>query len=357
MTGVSGLGPWPGQDVLHAQLQLLEDFSNQPYGVTAKPFLVQLAGRGPGADLMGRTLALLDGLPTELGPHGWKLAAHSGRDLERAQSFLAQDLEALGIAASGLDGPLCLDLVGPWTLASQLYLATGDRVLTDQGAVAELAHALTEAAAQHVDQVAQRVPGAQITVRFDETSLAQVGAGVLPTFSGYSRIKAVPGPTLVERLKPLMTRVNEHAATVVRVGYNFAAVAPAVLSGATGLGLDFGPHNGQFQPQDRGFEERSWNEQGWELLAQAHERGVHLWAGLPAPHFSQCSGPNLDQLARLVTVGWTRMGLPVSDLDTVTVTPSKPNAHAAYREGPKAVAAGLTALTRVAERLAEKAAE
>ncbi|MBE9940829.1 hypothetical protein G8C60_17035, partial [Cellulosimicrobium cellulans] len=74
MTAVSGLGPWPGGEgagVLEAQLTVLGDLADVPTGVRGVPFLVQLPGRGPGADATGRTAALLPGLPVELGPHGW----------------------------------------------------------------------------------------------------------------------------------------------------------------------------------------------------------------------------------------------------------------------------------------------
>ena len=108
-----------------------------PFGVDPHPTFVQLGERGPGADRLGRTLALLGDLPTELGPHGWRLAAHGGVDLRRAQSFLAQDLEALSIAGAGYSGALSVHLVGPWTLAAQVYLAHKDKIVSDPGAVRE----------------------------------------------------------------------------------------------------------------------------------------------------------------------------------------------------------------------------
>ena len=98
--------------------------------------------RGPGADPVGRTGALLDQLPVELGPHGWRLADHGGVDLERAQAFWREDLDALAISAASFDGELSVQVLGPWTLSAALYLARGDRVLTDSGAVRELGESL-----------------------------------------------------------------------------------------------------------------------------------------------------------------------------------------------------------------------
>ena len=42
--------------------------------VPGLPFLAELPGRGPGADLTGRTAALLVELPAETTSHGWRLA-------------------------------------------------------------------------------------------------------------------------------------------------------------------------------------------------------------------------------------------------------------------------------------------
>jgi hypothetical protein len=106
--------------------------------------------------------------------------------------------EALAIAAAGYSGPLAVTVTGPWTLAADLYLARGDRVLSDPGAVREVVQALAVAVGDHVAQVRRQVPGADVVVQLDEPLLAQVGAGVLPTFSGYSRLRAVPGPDLVD---------------------------------------------------------------------------------------------------------------------------------------------------------------
>lgn len=351
MTGVSSLGLWPGLDPLDAQLKHLEDLEQVPYGVQGFPAFVQCPDRGPGANALGRTLALLSELPTEIGPHGWKLASHRGIDLQRAQSFLEHDLEALSIAGSGYTGNLAIQLVGPWTLAASVYLSKADRILTDLGAVRELAQGLTDATANHIAQIKQRVPGAQVTVQFDETLLGQIGVGALPTFSGYSRIRAVPGPTLVEVLKPLIEKTQSFAdttmhetQTVIHIGQAWSGIAPVVLSGADSLGMEF-THGA------------SWNERGWELIARAMEKGLTLWAGLPAPLVSQCSGTNLQELADLVTVGWGRMGLPHQDLDEIVVTQSKPAAKKAYDGGEQGVRAQHSALIRVAEHLAERAAQ
>lgn len=345
MTGVAGQAIWPGHDPLAAQLQALDGLGGPPFGVTAYPSFVQLPGRGPGADLLGRTLALLEGMPTELGLHGWKMAQHKGIDLERAQTFLAQDLEAISIAGAGYTGELTLGLIGPWTLAATLYLNTGDRILTDPGAVRELSQALSDAAQTHIAQVRERVPGATLTVQFDETLIGQVAAGVIPTFSGYSRIRSVTGITLVERMKPVIAATKAGGAkTIVHVGQAFSGIAPVVHAKADSFGMDFVPG-------------ASWNEPGWELIARALEKDMGLWANLPAPVFSRCSGPDLKQLIDLVMVGWSRIGIADKDLNKLIVAQSKAGARQAFQGGEDAISGSTETLMKVAEHLAERAAQ
>ncbi|WP_265521950.1 hypothetical protein [Oerskovia flava] len=352
MTAVSGHGPWPGDGApLEAQLTVLGDLAAAPTGAVPVPFLVRLPGRGPGAQATGRTAALLTEMPVELGVHGWKLASHEGADLRRATALLAEDVEALAIAAAGYDGPLALSVTGPWTLAAELYLAHGDRVLADRGAVRELVESLSVGLAEHVASVRRQVPGAGVVVQVEEPLLSQVHAGVLPTFSGYSRLRAVAGPDLVDGLRPVLDAVRDAGArSVVHVGPAWVGVAPVVLSGADAVGLDLAPSLD------------AWNEPLWETVAKATERGVGLWAGLPPAQVSQCSGPGLGTLADLVSVPWRRIGLPVDALDDVTVLGA---GHAARAGGglPDGVAPGgvdahraaLGNLGRVAAILAERA--
>ncbi|MFH6688326.1 hypothetical protein QVL82_05680 [Cellulosimicrobium funkei] len=348
MTAVSGLGPWPGgegADVLEAQLTVLGDLAAVPSGVRGVPFLVQLPGRGPGADATGRTAALLPGLPVELGPHGWKLADHGGADLRRAEAYLREDVEALTIAGAGYAGPLAVTVTGPWTLAAEVYLARGDRVLSDRGAVREVVEALAAGVTEHVAQVRRQVPGADVVVQVDEPLLAQVGAGVLPTFSGYSRLRAVPGPDLVDGLRPVLDAARAaSASTVVHVGPAWVGVAPVVLAGADAVGLTLG----------------AWDERSWETVARAVERGVRLWAALPPAKVSQCAGPALGELADLVSVPWRRIGLGLPALDDVTLLGAP---RSGVGGGPGRGVAGtpdehralLANLGRVADVLAERA--
>jgi hypothetical protein len=339
MTTASGLGAFPGTDPLDAQLAVLEELTDTPFGVDGLPFLTQLPARGPWSDATGRTSALLDGMPVELGPHGWKLADRPGQDQRRADAARREDLSALAIAASGYDGPLTLAVVGPWTLAATLYLARGDRVLADAGAVRELVASLAVGVAQHVRDVRAQVPGVgRLVVQLHEPLLGQVAAGVLPTFSGFSRLRAVEGPALVGGLEPVLDAIHAtDAESVVRVGSAWVGVAPAVLAGARGVGLDLGP---------------GWDERAWSTVARAVERGVGLCAGLPAARVSQCAGPEVGPVADVLTVPWGRIGLSPSGLADVTVaTSTAPGEAPTVRQARDR----LATVVRVAALLAERA--
>lgn len=343
---VSGPGDWPGTEPLEAQLTVLGDLTDVPDGVLGIPFLPVLAQRGPGADPVGRTAALLDQMPVELGPHGWRLADHGGIDAERADAVRREDLDALAISASSYDGELAVPVVGPWTLSAALYLARGDRVLSDHGAVRELTQSLASGLRAHLADVRRRAPWACLTVQVDESLVGQVAAGVLPTFSGYSRLRAVPGPRLVEGLEPVLREARAAGArSVVHVGDAWVGIAPVALAGADALGLDLGP----------------WDEHGWSLVARAVERGMGLWAGLPPARVSQCAGVDVGSLVQAVAEPWHRIGLPASSLDRVVLTkargPLRAAPQRATRGGDVDGARGdLRSLVRAALRLAERAA-
>ena len=174
------------------------------------PYLPELPDRGPGADLTGRTAALLIEIPVEVTPRGWRLAERPGRDLVRARNMLSSDLDVMEEALDGFRGPLKIQLCGPWTLAATLELPrTLNVAIADPGAVADLTTSLAEGAAAHVAEVAKRVPGAHLVVQFDEPALPAVAGGEVPTASGLSRLRPVEAETLRERLAQVIAGNRE----------------------------------------------------------------------------------------------------------------------------------------------------
>ncbi|PZR80641.1 MAG: methionine synthase, partial [Candidatus Aeolococcus gillhamiae] len=175
----------PGTDPLEAMRLILDDLPDLPH-------LAELPDRGVGADMIGRTAGLLIDLAVDTTTRGWRLADRPGRDLRRAQSLLARDLDALEEAADGYQGALKLQVCGPWTMAARLELARSQEpVLADPGAVRDLTESLAEGVAAHVAGVRARVPGARLLLQVDEPSLPTVLAGEVPSASGFNRVRAV----------------------------------------------------------------------------------------------------------------------------------------------------------------------
>jgi len=139
------------------------------------PHLVELPGRGVGADMIGRAGALLVDIGIDMVPRGYRIAAGRSAVVRRAASLLDEDIDALEEAweKAGLRGAqrtVKVQAPGPITLAAQLELPNGHRAITDPGAVRDLAGSLAEGVAAHRAQVARRLD-TPVVVQFDEPSL------------------------------------------------------------------------------------------------------------------------------------------------------------------------------------------
>lgn len=201
------------------------------------PFLPELPARGPGADLVGRTAALLVDLPTETTAGGWRLAARPGRDLRRATGMMSADLDAMEAAAAEYTGPFKIGVCGPWTMAATLELSRSiEPALADPGAVADLVGSLAEGVAAHVAAVRRRLPRATLLVQVDEPALPGVLAGSVPTASGLRRVSAVDAALAVDRLREVLSAA--HAPTLVHCCAPEIPFACITRSGAGAVAFD-----------------------------------------------------------------------------------------------------------------------
>lgn len=180
----TGVGSMPGTDAREAAKIVTGTFE-------ALPYLPELPGRGPGADVTGRTLGLLVEMYAGLEPSGWRVADRPGRDTRRARSWLGEDLDALEEFTQGYQGALKVSAMGPWTLAASLERRNGEAMLGDSGARRDLVASLVEGLAAHEAEVRRRVPGARLVLQLDEPSLPAVLRGEVRTASGYRRHPAV----------------------------------------------------------------------------------------------------------------------------------------------------------------------
>jgi len=285
----TGVGSLPGTDPLEAQRLVFGELPDLPH-------LPELPARGPGADLTGRTAALLVDLPVELTPAGWRFAGRPGRDLSRARSMLSADLDALEEVADSYQGPLKIQVCGPWTLAATIELIRSqDPALADPGAVADLLASLAEGIATHMADIGKRVPGARIILQLDEPALPAVIAGAVPSASGLNRLP-VPEPADTEAgLRSIISAAR--AFTVVHccaLSVPFGMIRGA---GADGVGCDLS----------------KLGRAGEDGLAEAVEDGLGILAGvIPATGTAATPEPPASAVARVVTGLWQRMGWPVA---------------------------------------------
>ena len=261
------------------------------------PHLAELPARGPGADLTGRTAALLVDLPVELTPGGWRFTSRPGRDLSRARGLLSADLDALAEVTDGYAGALKIQVCGPWTLAATVELIRSqDPALADPGALADLTASLAEGLTAHVAEVRRRVPGARVVVQLDEPALPAVIAGEVPTASGLNRLPVPEAADLETRLGVTISAAR--AFTVVHCCAMSVPFGMIKGAGADGAGCDLSKL-------------ARTEEDG---LAAAVEAGLAIVAGvIPAIGTAGAPGPPAArQAARAVTTLWQRMGWPAA---------------------------------------------
>jgi hypothetical protein len=285
------------------------------------PHLPELPDRGPGADLTGRTAALLIELPVEMTTSGWRFTDRRGRDIRRAQTLLAQDLDALEEAADGYQGAVKVQVCGPWTLAATIELARSQNAaLADRGALADLTESLAEGVANHVAEVRRRVPGARLLLQLDEPSLTAVIEGSIPTASGFSRLPAVDAPDIETGLRTVLEAV-EVPGLIHSCGMSVPfAMMKTVRAGAVSFDLS------QLR---RGEEETLAElvEAGLGIFVGAVPATPGAWAGPPrnsdAPERASAqttstgrSGPDQlpsrEAVAGRVVELWRRMGWPAA---------------------------------------------
>jgi methionine synthase II (cobalamin-independent) len=271
------------------------------------PFMPELPGRGVGADMIGRTAALLVDLPVETTPRGWKFSTHPGQDQRRAEAFLNFDLDAIQDAADGYAGPLKISVCGPLTLAARIELSRSQNpALSDEGALADLTASLAEGVAAFAAQVSARVPGATVVVQADEPSLPAVLDGRIRTASGLNFVRALDQTVASDTLRTVLAATG--AFTVVHC---CAAAFPFLFikeAGARAVSFDLGL-----------LERRDLDP-----VAEVAEAGLGLLAGaVPTVTDGQARPRPPRDTAEAVVTLWRRMTLdPAALAGQVVVTPA-----------------------------------
>lgn len=296
----TGVGSMPGGDAREAA-------RTATGALEALPFLPELPARGPGADMIGRTLGMLVELYARVEPSGWRFGDRPGRDTRRARAWLGEDLDALEEFTQGYEGPLKIQAVGPWTLAASVELKNGEAALSDPGACRDLAASLGEGLRLHLEDVRRRIPGARPVLQLDEPSLTAVLQGRVRTASGYRTHRAADRGVVEGALRDVMAAVGG-AAGVPVIAHSCAPDVPFALlrrAGVAGVSFDFS----------------LLTERDWDAFGEAAEAGTALFTGVVPGTDAPLSDPAGSVSG--VRALWRRLGLSPGDLGTsVAVTPA-----------------------------------
>ena len=220
------LGPLPGTDLAAAADVVLSE--------SPTPHIPQLPARGVGSDAVGRTAALLP-LNLDIGPRSWRVTRRPQIATMRARDQFERDLDTLEELWAGKVTELKVQLVGPWTLAAQLEMANGHRMITDRGATRDIADALLHGVEEHRGDVEKRF-GVRTLLQLDEPMLGRVRRGAVAGATDYEEIPAVPvmEPREVFRIfdqlqiDPAETAIDVYAEpgpTLIATAANYLAAA------------------------------------------------------------------------------------------------------------------------------------
>lgn len=255
MVGVSGLGSLPGTDVPGAVRLVFETLGGAEGGV---PHLPELPARGPWAGMIGRSCALLIDLPVSLDAGTWRLSDTAGIDARRAKAAMRDDLDRLQEHAHDWDGPVKVQVAGPWTLAASVLRPLGGLVLADRSARRDLAQSLAQGTSDFLAEGAARLPRAQLVLQVDEPGLPAVLAGGVPTEGGFFRHRRVDRPEAAELLGGLAALTTAPVLHCCASGLDLTLVGQA---GFAGVSLDQG------------------EVRDWDAIVEFVDSGHQLWLG------------------------------------------------------------------------------
>ncbi|WP_285726252.1 hypothetical protein [Psychromicrobium xiongbiense] len=357
--GSRGLWPGGGESGGGATGEVLEAIRIQlgELGAPHLPSLPLLPGRGPVADPIGRTAAMLVEMPVDLQSYGWRLTSREGSDGRRARNFLRSDVNALADVVGARESTvpdLALHLVGPLTLAAGVHLPLGERALADPGARRDLAQSQRDGFPEQLRAVREATPGTRLTVVVDEPEAARALAGMIPTVSGYRSLRSVPRSEAQLLWREMRTALLNAGASEVCL-----AVPLEVLAQAREAGLD----SVQVDPAEGGA--HRWDPASWEPLAAWLDQGRQLTLRLPGMNSSGGrpsgarpavgrlpGGSGVAETARAFWRLWRELGLGAETLGALRLveagdlslgTPAQAQAALGHST---AVAAALTELAQ-----------
>lgn len=335
----TAIGSFPGTDVREVARIVageLPDF----------PVIPELPKRGPGSDMIGRTVGILSGTANEWAaettPTGWRLAGNATTNLttatRKAQAFLREDLDTAEEIWSSHDGPIKIAMAGPWALASCLELPNGNLVISDLGAVRDLVQAYDESATALMGHLQRRLPHAQIVVQLDEPTAHSVVTGQIPTQSGLANHSAVDSEDVRQALSKVITTLHRADAQVVVHTCDVRPPIDLLLhSKADGIALDFTAlaHEPRFD----------------EAIGRMIDSGCTLIAGIVdvrPTSFYERRQSIVNESINILLARMSRIGFPIEEIvDRLAISPGCGFNVDASLEGVKKVLRQLHECSRI----------
>ena len=280
--------------------------------------LPELAELSPGTLPLARAATHLAGLSVDLTPHGWRLTAARAGASALARRVAAAQASLTGLSADLLAGEpagaTLVRLTGPATLAARMSLPGGEPVLSDPGALRDLAQAWAEGAAALAAATTASLPGAETLLWIDEPDALDVVHGRVRSSSGYRALPAWDRAAVRAAWEDLAARTRAWFPLVTQVGHIPSAAAHVL------------PAPGQV-PED------------WSEVASLVEAGGEVVLTLPptlgVPAGGEGARRPISAAASALATPWRRLGLPAAALGALTLAglPSTPLAPEALRRG------------------------
>lgn len=296
--GEDGTAPTGDDARLPALMRLRALLGDDPEEqIGSRLYLPAALGTERADHLLPSSLALLGGTTGDLVSYGWRVGPGTGSAWRRARELRERTVEDARIALYGYEGPLATTTLGPLTLSAATFLATGERTLSDAGAVRDLPELLAEGVLAEAAALAERVPGAVPGLLVREDAARAVAAGRVPTASGYGRHAPLPAAEMGQRWRGLHEALVGAGLPAERLTLSLPADAGLLAAARTA-----GWRRLAIAPAGAPSLDSAEGRAVWEGLAEAREAGVDLELVVTPARAER----DLDAVAH----AWSQLGYP-----------------------------------------------
>ena len=314
----------PGTDPAEALRLVLGELPDLPH-------LPELPGRGAGADMIGRTAALLVDLQVDLQPPagGWSTGRAATAGAPRA---CWRGPRRAGGVRPGLRG--AAEGAGRRAVDAGRHARAAPR---RQGACPTPARAATwpqslaEGVRRHLAEVRRRVPGAAVVLQLDEPSLPAVLRRQVPTASGFGTLRAVEEQVVEPASPQVLAAAPARRVDVVHC----CAPTSAVRAAARGRGAARSRSTSRCSPTADD-----------DALGEAVEAGRRAAGSVSCPRPDAAVVDLGREASRSVRALWRRLGFAAELLPGAVVRRPRPAGSRAPRPRTRARRCGASARRR-----------